>query len=75
MYVAATRAKDRLLIPFFTAPDAKRSGDGAPSLNDHLRASGADEGNGIEAEGLPALEQETPVWRRPRKNVPIAPAT
>ncbi len=63
LYVAATRAKDRLLIPFFTAPDARKF-DGALSLNDHLREAGADEGDGIDAETLPPLEQETPVWRR-----------
>lgn len=63
LYVAATRAKDRLLVPFIVKEDPKKKADPPKSLNDWLRIAGADEGEAIDAGTLPAPGGELPVWR------------
>ena len=66
LYVAATRARDRLVVPFFGRDDvADRDWDKTPpaSLNDRLRFAGAADGDAIDAATLPPLEPEAPVWQ------------
>jgi ATP-dependent helicase/nuclease subunit A len=62
LYVAATRAKDRLVVPFF-APEGKKPAPEAKSLNDWLRQAGANTGDAIDAAALPAGAAELPIWR------------
>jgi ATP-dependent exoDNAse (exonuclease V) beta subunit len=69
LYVAATRARDRLVVPFFAS--ASWSGgkaSGPECLNDWMRlANGheaAHDAQGTDAASLPAIEGEVPVWRR-----------
>lgn len=66
LYVAATRARDRLIVPFFGDEGGGRAAKQEPpaSFNDWLRAAGAGDGDAIDASTLPALDPETPVWRR-----------
>ncbi len=73
LYVAATRAKDLLVLPLFVPEDhAKRDWirHEPRSLLDWLLFAGADENAAdvIDATSLPPLEQEPPVWR----HAPIA---
>jgi ATP-dependent helicase/nuclease subunit A len=68
LYVAATRAKDLLVLPLFVPEDhAKRDWvrHEPRSLLDWLLFAGAGDGAGdvIDATSLPPLEQEPPVWR------------
>ena len=66
LYVAATRARDRLVVPFFTDGSAKvRDWDANPPkcLNEWLRSAGADEGAIAAPE--PTVATDLPVWRRP----------
>jgi ATP-dependent helicase/nuclease subunit A len=66
LYVAATRAQDRLVVPFFGPEDAGARDWGAKppvTLNERLRYAGADEGDAIDAATLPQLDAETPVWQ------------
>ena len=61
LYVAGTRATDKIIVPLITAPQGK---PGA-CLNDELRRAGADrEGAEINAAELPAIAPEMPVWRK-----------
>ena len=62
LYVAATRAKDRLVVPFF-APEGKKPAPEAKSLNDWLRQAGANAGDAIDAATLPTGAAELPIWR------------
>jgi ATP-dependent exoDNAse (exonuclease V) beta subunit len=63
LYVAATRARDHLVLPFFErnsggAPDAKRT------LNEILRKGGADKiSNEVRSSTLPAVDGDVPVLR------------
>jgi ATP-dependent helicase/nuclease subunit A len=61
LYVAATRAKDRLVVPFFAKDQAPKAE--VKSLNDHLRLAGAHLGDALDAATLPAVDAELPVWR------------
>ena len=66
LYVAATRAKDRLVVPFFAnvEKDSKRPKTEPPkSLNGWLRLARADDGAAIDAATLPKAVAELPVWR------------
>ena len=66
LYVAATRAKDRLVVPFFerdVASTKTKRTDPAKSLADWLRSAGADEGEAIAAATLSAGVAELPIWR------------
>jgi len=60
LYVAATRAKDLLVVPFIT-----KGAVGNASLNDRLRnaALGYDV-PAMSAADIPPLDAEVPVWRR-----------
>ena len=64
LYVAATRARDRLVVPFFEPEGGSKREKTTPSLCDRLRGAGADEGDAIEAASLPPLQLEAPVWQR-----------
>ena len=59
LYVAATRAKDRLVVPFIAKEDPKKKTDPPKSLNDWLRQAGADKGDAIDAATLPAAGRRT----------------
>ncbi len=73
LYVAATRARDRLVVPFFEkASQTSRKGDADHSLSDWLLDAGADLGDGIDAGTLPASAAELPVWRRSVEPAPSA---
>ena len=66
LYVAATRAKDRLIVPFFElAPKkgARQEPPPPPPLSTWLRSAGAHEGDAIEARTLPAGVADLPIWR------------
>ncbi len=64
LYVAATRAKDRLVVPLFDrAAKSSRNRDLPPPLSDWLRSARADAGEGIEAATLPPCVAELPIWR------------
>ncbi len=64
LYVAATRAKDRLVVPFFDKDHghAKRT-ELSKSLSGWLKSAGADQGEAIAAGTLPAGAADLPVWR------------
>ncbi len=68
LYVAATRAKDRLVVPFFSTPkDGEKPPKNAADVKcilDWLRIAGADAEVTIEASSLPAITAESPIWRR-----------
>ncbi|TAK65187.1 MAG: hypothetical protein EPO22_05265 [Dehalococcoidia bacterium] len=64
LYVASTRARDRLVVPFFAPEGGSKKDKPSPSLNDRLRSAGADEGDAVEAASLPQLQLEAPVWQR-----------
>ncbi len=64
LYVAATRARDRLVVPFFAHEGGSKSDRKAPTLNDRLRDAGADRGDAIEAASLPPIALEPPVWQQ-----------
>jgi ATP-dependent exoDNAse (exonuclease V) beta subunit len=70
LYVAATRARDRLVVPFMSAEGARTSthfSDAPKTLNERLRAAGADAVVGIEtidASELEPIDAELPIWRR-----------
>ncbi len=62
LYVAATRAKDRLVVSVPQVP-----GKGLPdtSLNFRLAVHGGDSGSVTDTSALPAFDGEAPVWHRP----------
>ncbi|HYM15240.1 MAG TPA: UvrD-helicase domain-containing protein [Dehalococcoidia bacterium] len=76
LYVAATRAKDLLVLPLFTAEDQRArdwSRHEPRSLLEWLLLAGAgDDGDAgtIDAATLPALVREPPVWRREPRHAP-----
>jgi ATP-dependent exoDNAse (exonuclease V) beta subunit len=64
LYVAATRARDHLIVSLIDKVDgAPRKG--VKSLNDWLRVAGADTGECIEAASLAPPQREVPLWKRP----------
>jgi ATP-dependent helicase/nuclease subunit A len=67
LYVAATRARDRLIVPVFTnAPDARPRAE-VKSATDLLRTAGVGEPDGaaiIDPATLPSFPGDLPVWRR-----------
>jgi ATP-dependent helicase/nuclease subunit A len=65
LYVAATRAQDRLVVPFFDKPSKSSSSKSElpPPLSSWLRSAGAEKGDAIEAETLPVAAADLPVWR------------
>jgi len=71
LYVAATRAKDRLVVPFIENEDAKAPAQ-PECLNDWLREANAHFAPAIDVASLPPLAQTLPVWRRTPE---IAPAS
>jgi ATP-dependent helicase/nuclease subunit A len=75
LYVAATRAKDLLVLPLFLPEDhAKRDWirHEPRSLLDWLLFAGAsdDAGEVIDAASLPSLDQDPPVWRHAPREAP-----
>ncbi|MEX0750980.1 MAG: UvrD-helicase domain-containing protein [Dehalococcoidia bacterium] len=69
LYVASTRAKDRLVVPFIDAADAKIP-KVPECLNDWLRKENAGFAPSIDAATLPRLVAALPVWRREPAAVP-----
>jgi ATP-dependent helicase/nuclease subunit A len=66
LYVAATRAKDRLVLPFIDGKAERRDADPGPKcLNDWLREAGAHEEPTVDIDALPSFDAELPVWRTP----------
>jgi ATP-dependent helicase/nuclease subunit A len=68
LYVAATRARDRLVVPLFTKADDPVQRDWAQKppkcLNDWLRIAGAFDGDAaLDAATLPPLPEDEPTWR------------
>ena len=73
LYVAATRARDRLVVPFFVGASEKTpdwSKKERKSLNDWLRSAGADAGDAIEAPAPTGGDMR--VWRWRQQSVPPA---
>jgi len=66
LYVAATRAKDRLIVPFVET-SGRRARTNA-SLSDVMRGALVNTQNRLDTSDLPAVEGDLPVWLR-------APAT
>jgi ATP-dependent exoDNAse (exonuclease V) beta subunit len=71
LYVASTRAKDRLIVPFIGAPDATTPHE-PESLNDWLRRGSVNFTPPIDAATLPAIAASLPVWRRTPEPAPAA---
>ncbi len=69
LYVASTRAKDRLVVPFISKNDAPVTGD-TKCIGDWLRRAGAHEGEYEDAAAIPVHALELPVWRRARNGAP-----
>jgi ATP-dependent exoDNAse (exonuclease V) beta subunit len=66
LYVAATRARDRLVVPLFVKASDRAPTDPPKSLNDLLRRSGACDGaDAIDPATLTRLPEDAPLWRRP----------
>ncbi len=66
LYVAATRAKDRLVVPVFVASDERPKAGELRSANDLLRIAGVeDEAALVDGAAIEAPPAEAPVWRRP----------
>jgi ATP-dependent exoDNAse (exonuclease V) beta subunit len=63
LYVAATRAKDRLVIPFFSTGERPRKEK--KSLIDWLRAAHAHDEPTLDASALPPITADPPIWQRP----------
>ncbi len=63
LYVAATRARDRLVVPFFDDGSRRKSTDEPKTLNQWLCSVDADEGAVAAPESTAATH--LPVWRRP----------
>jgi len=65
LYVAGTRAKDRLVIPFIEMESKKSTARAEPEcLNDWLRKGRGDAGEEIDIATLPAVDAALPVWKR-----------
>ncbi len=69
LYVAATRAKDRLVVPLLVNPNDKPVTE-IKSLNGWLRSAGAanvaeEDADIVDTATLPALEAEPRIWRWP----------
>ena len=63
LYVAATRARDRLVMPFVDVP-AKSSDKTPDTLSAWLRSAGADQLPPLDTSALPPVDADLPVWRR-----------
>jgi ATP-dependent helicase/nuclease subunit A len=63
LYVAATRAKDRLVVPFIDAEPGKTPSE-PECLLDWLRKANAHFGGGIDIAELPPIADTLPVWKR-----------
>ncbi len=64
LYVAATRARDRLVLSFPLQKDAPVSREGPKSLSDWLRTQGADAALNVDIDALAPPAGELPIWRR-----------
>jgi ATP-dependent helicase/nuclease subunit A len=64
LYVASTRAKDRLVVPFIEQEAGKPLPPEPECLNDWLRMGNGNFAPAIDITTLPALDAELPVWRR-----------
>jgi ATP-dependent exoDNAse (exonuclease V) beta subunit len=72
LYVATTRARDRIIVPLITGA-APKNGNAAnrPALNALIREGGiADIGARIDAAELERVGEELPVWRRAPSGAP-----
>jgi ATP-dependent helicase/nuclease subunit A len=65
LYVAATRAKDRLIVSLIDNSDNDAPPRQVKSLNDVLRTSGAHLGDCIDLDALETPQGDPPIWRRP----------
>jgi ATP-dependent exoDNAse (exonuclease V) beta subunit len=63
LYVAATRAKDRLVVSFIAAEDKDAPPKEVKSLADHLRRAGAHRAPAEDIHALALPEGELPIWR------------
>ncbi len=63
LYVAATRAKDRLVLSFIAAKDDDAAPKGTKCLSDWLRIAGAHLDPAIDLDTLAVPQGELPIWR------------
>ena len=75
LYVAATRARDRLIVPVFSNSANVHAREEAKSATELLRIVGVDAPDGaaiIDPATLPSFPGELPVWRRPLAAATVA---
>jgi ATP-dependent exoDNAse (exonuclease V) beta subunit len=63
LYVAATRARDRLVVSLISAEDTDAANAEAKSLADRLRMAGAHRLADVDLDALPLPAGEPPIWR------------
>ncbi len=72
LYVAATRAKDRLVLSFIDRTDDDKLPKEQKSLNDWLRTARAHMGERVDVDSLPAPQGDAPIWKREIETLPAS---
>jgi ATP-dependent exoDNAse (exonuclease V) beta subunit len=73
LYVAATRARDRLVIPFVSGSETLDARKGVTCANDLLRVSGIESEPDLRGDARDAkLPEDAPLWRRPLEEADAA---